>query len=561
MQTAGQDHATARLAQHLRETGAADDDALARGARVAAETGERLDRVLVRLGLVGERAIAASLANLLDLPLVDAASLTTAPDLLAALGPRFAEAARLIPIEDDGATVRLAMADPLDAAAAQLAGLKLNRRPLRVVAAPADIDNALERMAAEGARALDQLSQAAGGEGDDGAAADVARLKDMAAEAPVIRIVNLIIRRAAELGASDIHIEPMERRLRLRYRVDGALREVEAPPAHLRPAVVSRIKIMARLDIAESRLPQDGRLKIAVLGRELDVRVATAPTLHGEGVVMRLLDRSGLTLDFEGLGFDGPAGAALLPLIDRPNGVLLVTGPTGSGKTTTLYAAVSRLNDAARKIVTVEDPVEYQLEGVNQIQVRPQIGLGFAQALRSILRQDPDVIMIGEIRDLETARIAVQAALTGHLVLATLHTNSAAAAVARLRDMGVPEYLIAATLVGAVAQRLVRRLCANCAAPEDAAFGQRMDPGGAGWRRAVGCPTCGGAGYRGRTTLAEVLPVDDEVRRLILSGAEGRAIEDAAVAGGMRTLRNHGLARARAGETALSEVARVAAGF
>ncbi|MFN3616286.1 MAG: GspE/PulE family protein, partial [Rubrimonas sp.] len=451
--TAEQDHAAARLAQHLRETGVADAEALARAGRVADETGERLDRVLVRLGLVGERAMAAALARLIDAPVAEPGSLTAAPDLLAALGGRFAQNARLIPIEDDGVSVRLAMADPLDAEAARLAGLKLNRRPVRLAAAPADIDNALERMAAEGARALDQLARAAGGReaDEDGAAADdVARLKDMAAEAPVIRIVNLIIRRAAEMGASDIHVEPMERRLRLRYRVDGALREVEAPPAHLRAAVVSRIKIMARLDIAESRLPQDGRLKVAVLGRELDVRVATAPTLHGEGVVMRLLDRSGLTLDFAGLGFDAPARAALTPLIDRPNGVLLVTGPTGSGKTTTLYAAVARLNDAARKIVTVEDPVEYQLEGVNQIQVRPQIGLGFAQALRSILRQDPDVIMIGEIRDLETARIAVQAALTGHLVLATLHTNSAAAAVARLRDMGVPEYLIAATLAGAV---------------------------------------------------------------------------------------------------------------
>lgn len=549
----------ARLCAAAVEAGHLDAGGLARAERVAGETGERLDRVLTRLGLVGERDMAALLARLLDLPLAEAGALGADRALFEALGPRFAVGARVAPFEDAEGAVWLALADPLDDSAPRLAALKLGRPVSACVAAPADVETALERLAegaGEEALALDAA---------DDTAADVARLRDMASEAPVIRLVNAMIRRAAELRASDIHLEPFDRRLRLRYRIDGALREMESPPAALRAAIVSRVKIMARLDIAETRLPQDGRIRIAALGREIDLRIATAPTLHGEAVVMRLLDRSGLTLDFDGLGLDARAQRALIPLIERPNGILLVTGPTGSGKTTTLYAAVTRLNIAERKVITVEDPVEYRLEGVNQIQVKAQIGLGFAEALRSILRQDPDVIMIGEIRDLETARIAVQAALTGHLVLATLHTNSAAAAIDRLRDMGVPAYLVAATLAGAVAQRLVRRLCPACARPaaEGAALAAGLgDVGGSGsWREPVGCPACAGLGHRGRTSVIEVLPVDDALRRLILTEADDRRVEAAAADAGMRTLRAHALERARAGEIALAEVARVASGF
>ncbi|SDZ89122.1 GspE/PulE family protein [Rubrimonas cliftonensis] len=547
----------AMLADALRAEDLADAATLARAARVSEETGERLDRVLTRLGMVGERDMAAALARIAGLPCAAPETLAGAPDLLEQLGARFAASARALPIEDDGAAVRLAVADPFDAALGDLAAMKLGRPVSLCVAAPADIDAALERLAGAGRGAIDALAEAAGAPDED-SAEDVARLKDIASEAPVIRMVNLIIRRAAELGASDVHLEPFERRLRLRYRVDGQLREAEAPPASLRAAVVSRIKIMARLDIAENRLPQDGRLQLTVLGRELDVRVATTPTLHGEGVVMRLLDRSGKAPALDSLGFDAAAVGALEALIARPNGVILVTGPTGSGKTTTLYAALGRLNTPERKIVTVEDPVEYQIDGVNQIQARPRIGLGFAEALRAILRQDPDVIMIGEIRDAETARIAVQAALTGHLVLATLHANSAAAAVTRLRDMGVPEYLIAATLVGAVAQRLVRRLCPDCARPEEPALAARLDPGGAGHLAPGGCAACGGAGYRGRAAMLEVLAVGEGARRLILDGADAATLEAEAVSRGMRTLRGHGLALAREGRTSLAEVARAA---
>lgn len=536
---------------------------LARAEGLAAQTGEPIDRILTRLGIASEHDVAAAFSGITGAPLVSPGDFPGCAELLAMLGGRFAENARVLPLEDDGGTVRLAMADPLDDVVAQLVAMKLSRRVMRCTATPTELETALER--------ANRRNEA--GEGNEtpaqGHAAatdvDLAKLKDMASEAPVVRLVNLMIRRAAEAQASDIHIEPFERHLRVRYRVDGALREAERPPAHLRAAIVSRIKIMARLDIAESRLPQDGRIKTVVLGRELDMRVATAPTLHGEGVVIRLLDRSGLTLDFDGLGLDALAQAALQPLIARPNGIVLVTGPTGSGKTTTLYAVLNALNSAERKIVTVEDPVEYQLDGMNQIQVHSGIGLGFAEALRSILRQDPDIIMIGEIRDVETARIAVQAALTGHLVLATLHTNSAAAAINRLRDMGVPDYLIAATLNGCVAQRLVRRLCADCARPDpDAgAIAARIAPanGPEAYRAPVGCDACSGTGFKGRTTILEVLGIDDRVRDLILDRADIRAIDAAAIAAGMRSLTAHGIARARCGETSLNEVVRVAAAF
>jgi general secretion pathway protein E len=413
--------------------------------------------------------------------------------------------------------------------------------------------------------ALDQFGakpeEARGREVGTPHAADLDQLRDMASDAPVIRLVNRTILQAMELGASDIHIEPFEREVRLRFRVDGALRAGDPIPHQLRAAVISRLKIMAHLDIAETRLPQDGRIRTVVSGRELDLRVATTPTLHGEGVVIRLLDRSALILDFDGLGFDARATDEILKLIRAPNGVVLVTGPTGSGKTTTLYAALSALNDATAKIVTVEDPVEYQLPGITQIQVQPSIGLDFAHVLRSILRQNPDIVMVGEIRDRETADIAIRTALTGHLVLATLHTNSAAAAMTRLRDMGVPSYLIASVVRGAAAQRLVRKLC-DCAQPDPRAaqlLGADMPAQGHAFRRAAGCARCGGTGYRGRTTLLEVLRATPALREMILNDGSDAALFAAAERDGMRSLRAHGIARAAKGETSLDEVLRIVA--
>jgi general secretion pathway protein E len=389
--------------------------------------------------------------------------------------------------------------------------------------------------------------------------ADVERLKDLASDAPVVRAVNALIGRAVERQASDIHIEPTEDSLKIRLRIDGALRDEPALPPALKSAFVSRIKVMSGLNIAERRLPQDGRLRLAVRGHDIDLRVATSPTIHGESVVMRILDRSNLPLDFQSLGFDPVTLDPFLKVLSRPHGIILVTGPTGSGKTTTLYAALASMNSAERKILTIEDPIEYRLAGVNQTQVNPQIGLTFAQALRSFLRQDPDVMMVGEIRDLETAQVSVQAALTGHTILATLHTNSAAASITRLLDMGVEPFLITSTVNAVLAQRLVRRLCPACREPfapsaqSLAALG--VAPAGLErlWRP-VGCAECGGSGFRGRVALLELLVTDAEIERLILARAEAREIQAAA---SLRTMLRDGIAKAAAGLTTLDEVLRV----
>jgi general secretion pathway protein E len=410
--------------------------------------------------------------------------------------------------------------------------------------------------------ALDRLyPEALAGPGEAGEAdeADVERLKDLSSDAPVVRAVNALIGRAVESQASDIHIEPTEDSLKIRLRVDGALHDEDPLPPHLKAAFVSRIKVMAGLNIAERRLPQDGRLRLAVRGHEIDLRVATSPTIHGESVVMRILDRSNLPLDFESLGFDPDTLARFLRVLRQPHGIVLVTGPTGSGKTTTLYASLAAMNTADRKILTIEDPIEYRLAGINQTQVSPQIGLTFAAALRSFLRQDPDVMMVGEIRDLETAQVAVQAALTGHTILSTLHTNGAAAAVTRLLDMGVEPFLITSTLNAVLAQRLVRRLCPHCRetfSPTPEMFeALGVNPVGLDrlWRP-VGCPECGGAGFRGRVALLELLVSDAETERLILARAEARDIQAAA---GLRTMLEDGLVKARAGLTTLDEVLRV----
>ena len=550
----------------LLERGKIDHAALERAERAQADSGERLDRVLTRLGLVGERDMAEALAEQLALPLAAAEDYPEAPLFEEALPVKFLKASQVLPIADGAETVTLAMADPLDDYAAQAVALRLGRPVNRCVAVFADLENALERLYAEGKSAIDQIVEASEQDDADSTDADVARLRDLASEAPVIRIVNLLIAKAVEARASDIHIEPYEARLRVRYRVDGVLREVDAPPARLRAAVISRIKIMAQLNIAERRLPQDGRIKVVVRGKEIDLRVSTLPTLHGEGVVLRILDRDGVVLDFPSLGFDADNLARYLKLLERPNGILLVTGPTGSGKTTTLYTSLMYLNSPEKKILTVEDPVEYQLTGVNQIHVRPKIGLTFAHALRSILRQDPDIIMIGEIRDLETAQIAVQAALTGHLVLATLHTNTAAATITRLLDMGVENYLLTSTVIGIVAQRLVRRLCHDCREAYDVLpeLAERIGNDGGDAEtlyRTVGCKSCGGSGYFGRSAVLEVLAVDDEIRRLVLHHAESRELHKAAVAAGMRSMYADGLAKARGGETSLEEVMRVTSDY
>jgi general secretion pathway protein E len=549
-----------RVIDRLIADGHCDQKAIERAARVTAETGQRLDTVVIRLGIVAERALAEAYAASLGLVLVTADQYPAGEPLFPErLTARFLRNVRALPLRINNGVLVLAVADPLDLFVPASISAAIGLRVTIQIATPIELEAAFERLYPEG-----ETTTRDEGESAEPLEEDAERLKDMASEAPVIRLVNQIIARAVETQASDIHIEPFEDRLRVRYRYDGVLSEAESPPGRLTAAITSRIKIMAKLDIAERRLPQDGRIKLAVRGHEIDFRVSTIPSLYGETVVLRVLDRSAVTFDYAKLGLPLNVVGRLNEALDLPNGIVLVTGPTGSGKTTTLYTGLLSLNSAARKIVTVEDPIEYQLRGVNQIQVKPQIGLNFASLLRSILRQDPDVIMVGEIRDLETAQIAVQAALTGHLVLSTLHTNSAAATITRLRDMGVEDYLLTAVLRGVLAQRLVRRLCVQCRRQEDASpelirrfdLEKRCDGGPVRLWHAAGCPQCRDTGYKGRLAVAEFLRPNAELERAIFAGAGHADVERIAVEGGMVTLFDAGLDAVMAGMTTLEELTR-----
>lgn len=525
-------------------------ESLSRAQNVCAETGDRLHAVISRLGLVSEHALAEMLCSELKLPL----AVSFPKEAVAAhlLSDRFLRDAKAVPLRMCDEQIEVAFADPTDPYPAEAIAFATNRRVVSFVGRGSDVEGALDRLYAEAPSAASQAGSFADEE-------DLERLKDFASDAPVVRAVNLLIARAVDARASDIHIEPTEDSLKVRYRIDGALVDAETLPSHQRAAVVSRIKVMAGLDIAERRLPQDGRMRAAVRGHDIDLRVATSPTIHGESVVLRILDRSNLSLEFQALGFDAESAAGFADLLKQPHGIVLVTGPTGSGKTTTLYAALSTLNTGDRKVLTIEDPIEYRLAGVNQMQVKSQIGLTFAAALRSYLRQDPDVMMVGEIRDLETAQVAVQAALTGHTILSTLHTNSAASTITRLLDMGVEPFLITSTLNGVLAQRLVRRLCPHCrtAATNSGALLRALgvsDMDGS-YFHGRGCEQCGNSGYRGRLAILELLRVDERVSRLILARAEAREIQSAAKS--MRTMLEDGLIKARAGLTTLEEIVRV----
>jgi general secretion pathway protein E len=549
------------LALLLMEQGHCDQKTVERARRVAAESGQRLDSVMIQLGLATERGLAEAYAALLGTRLVTPDRYPEEPLFAERLTTRFLRTARAMPIALEDEALVVAATDPLDPFIPAAIAAATGRRVHLEVAVPIEIEAAFDRLYRDAAAAEDT----GGPESGDGPLEeDAERLKDLASEAPVIRLVNQMISRAVETQASDIHIEPFEDRLRVRYRYDGVLQEAESPPVRLTAAITSRVKIMARLDIAERRLPQDGRIKLAVRGQEVDFRVSTIPSLWGETVVMRVLDRTAVAFDYAKLGLPAPVIAKLTDALNLPNGIVLVTGPTGSGKTTTLYSGLLSLNSVSRKVVTVEDPIEYQLRGINQIQVKPQIGLSFATLLRSILRQDPDVIMVGEIRDLETAQIAVQAALTGHLVLSTLHTNSAAASITRLRDMGLEDYLLTAVLRGVLAQRLVRRLCTACRREEvaPAELVERFDLARRTNHRPVtlwhpvGCPQCRATGYRGRLAIAEFLQPDERIEHLIFAHAEHSEIEKAAVAAGMETMFDAGIQAALEGVTTVEEVMR-----
>jgi general secretion pathway protein E len=562
---AGESHPVREaLARQLLENEKLTQSGLERARRLAGESGEHLERVLTKLGLVSERDVAETIAALLKLPMAATEDYPAEPVLEDRLSLKFLKEAKVLPLADLNGSLALAMVDPLNDYAADAASFAADKPIARFVAYPADFELAFDRLYGGGRSEIEHISAATASRSDSSAAEDVERIKDSASEVPVIRLVNLLITRAVEARASDIHIEPMNGELLVRYRIDGELQDVESPPARLAAAIVSRVKIMASLNIAERRLAQDGRTRFAVRGKEIDFRVSTVSTIHGESVVLRILDRSSLKLDFEALGFDETVVRPIRELLNRPFGIMLVTGPTGSGKTTTLYTGLLELNTRQRKILAIEDPVEYQLNGVNQVQVKPQIGITFASALRSFLRQDPDVMMVGEIRDLETAQVAVQAALTGHVILSTLHTNDAASAITRLLDMGVEDFLLTSTISGVVAQRLVRLLCQNCREsyeimPELAdrmQIGPRPDGRAHIAYRGKGCQTCGGTGYFGRSSIAEVLTIDDAVRQLILAHADTTAIRRQAIAGGMRTMHLHGMAKVLEGQTSMEEVLR-----
>jgi general secretion pathway protein E len=554
-----------RLGEILIERGKLDAATLERALRLQQESGERLGALLVTLGVVAQRDVADALAAQLALPLVDASSYPEFPILEERVSTRFLRETRVLPLREDDAEVALAMADPTDQYAIGALQMVTGRAVRPMVAIPSELDAALERLYGTGKSAQSQVIGDIETRVDDLAFdADVQQLKDLASEAPVIRLVSLIITNALEMRASDIHVEPFENRLAVRYRVDGVLHDVESPPKRLAAAVISRIKIMANLDIAERRLPQDGRIRLRVQGKEIDLRVSTVPTMHGESVVMRILDKGGVALDFHKLGFLDDTLKVFIDVLMQPHGILLVTGPTGSGKTTTLYTALDRLNQPDVKILTVEDPVEYQMVGINQIQVKPQIDLTFANALRSIVRQDPDVIMIGEIRDLETAQIAVQSALTGHLVLSTVHTNDAASTVNRLLDMGVEDYLLTSTVIGILAQRLVRKLCPHCKEPYQAlpeVVAQLGLARLAGTKditlyHAKGCAKCA-SGYRDRFCILEMLPMSDPLRSLVMKHATSSELKAEAQREGMVSMYEDGMRKALAGHTTFEEVLRV----
>ena len=554
-----------RIGEILVQRGKLDAAALERALRLQQESGEKLGALLVTLGLCAQRDVAEALSHQLGLPLVDGSAYPELPILEEQVSARFLRESRALPVRESAEELVLAMADPTDGYTIDAFRLVTGRRVTPMVAIPTELEAALERLYGAGKSQLGQIFGDVEQRDELAFDADVQQLKDLASEAPVIRLVSLVITNALEMRASDIHIEPFENRLIVRYRIDGVLHEVESPPRRLSAAVISRIKIMANLDIAERRLPQDGRIRLRVQGKDIDLRVSTVPTMHGESMVMRILDKGGVALDFARLGFDDAMLAQFLAVLGEPHGILLVTGPTGSGKTTTLYTALDRLNQPDVKILTVEDPVEYQMPGINQIQVKPQIELTFANALRSIVRQDPDVIMIGEIRDLETAQIAVQSALTGHLVLSTVHTNDAPSTVSRLLDMGVEDYLLTSTVIGILAQRLVRTLCDKCKEPytalpelvEQMQLRRFVPQGPITLWREKGCPACANTGFTGRVGIMEMLPMTDKLRSLVMQHATATDLRAQAVAGGMLPMYDDGLRKALKGVTTFEEVLRV----
>ena len=548
-----------QLGDILLDGGLVDQDQLREAVEEQQRLGRSLGRVLVDLGMVTESQLVAALAEQIGLAFVDLSEHAVDGSAVASISPQVARRHVALPIGYEDGRLLVAMADPANVFAVDDIRSLTGRDVKPVVATKADLLSAIDRFHRSD-EALDELTHTLEGEQED----DLVRVKEIVDDAPIVKFVNLLITQAVTDRASDIHIEPGERDLRVRFRIDGVLHDIMRSPRSIQAGVISRLKIMAELDISERRVPQDGRLSVQVQGKKIDLRVATLPVVWGEKVVMRILDNSTAMLKLSDLGFQEANFELWRESYIKPYGMLLVTGPTGSGKSTTLYATLNLVSRPEVNVITVEDPVEYRIPGINQVQANPKAGLTFARALRSILRSDPDIVLLGEIRDHETAQIAIEAALTGHLVLSTLHTNDAPSAVNRLIEMGIEPFLVGSALDCVLAQRLARRLCAKCKEPyvpsHEMLAASRWD-----WRRddlptiyrAVGCSACSKTGYKGRLALHEVMPIGEEIERLAVARASADAVGQAARAGGMTTLRDDGLQKVLQGLTSIEEILRV----
>lgn len=560
------------IGQILLKNKALTPDQLDEGLARQEDSSKRIGEILIELGSIKEEDLLNALAEQLGLPYLKSLTPDMVDRRLIEKVPRnYAQANRVIPVKRENDVVTIATADPLNTQPLDELSILLECETHTVLARSEDIAHAINTLYEHAEGAAEELIEDMGAEKEIGGekvldlSEQVAEdLMDLDDKAPVIKLVNLMIFQAAKSRASDIHIEPYEKELKIRFRIDGVLHNTLSPPKRYQSAIISRVKIMANMNIAEKRLPQDGRIKIKMPDREIDLRVSTIPIVHGERVVMRLLDRGSIFYGLEELGFSHDKLERFNKLIEMPYGIILVTGPTGSGKSTTLYGALSKINTEDRNILTIEDPVEYQIEGIGQIHVKPKINLTFASGLRHILRQDPDVIMVGEIRDLETAEIAIQASLTGHLVFSTLHTNDAAGAITRLIDMGVEPFLVSSSVIAIMAQRLVRVICPKCKEgyrpPEESlreiGLSLKMLKDGQVFK-GKGCDHCMGTGYRGRSGIFELLVVDDEIQQLILDRISSSVIKKKAIERGMFTLRTDGAIKVAAGVTTIEEVLRI----
>jgi type IV pilus assembly protein PilB len=556
------------LGQILKEMGVLHEGHVQEALVHQREAGCTIGKALRELGHITEEQLTEALGRQAGMEPIDLAATSVTPEAAALVDANTARLFRICPVRLEGDGLLVAMADPLNKAVLDDLRFTLGREVTGAIASESAVQAALDRVygvekQASAGEVFAEAAKELRDSGLGGGTTDLGDAEALAQSAPVVKLLNYILLQAIRDHASDIHLEPFERDFKIRYRVDGALFELESPPRHLAEALISRVKVMSHLDIAETRIPQDGRIELSIAGRPVDIRVSTLPTMFGESCVMRVLDRSVVSLDLLRLGMREKDVECIRSLLKKPHGIILVTGPTGSGKTTSLYSALNEANDVGRKIITTEDPVEYDLEGIIQVQINEEIGVTYASCLRSILRQDPDMILVGEIRDQETAQIAIEASLTGHVVFSTLHTNDAPSAVTRMIDIGVEPFLLSATLEAVVAQRLVRRVCTQCKElyePTDDVLREleltREEVEGARFAMGRGCDACHRTGYKGRMGLFEIIMVTDRLRNMIVEGASGDRLREAARQEGMTTLREGGLLALQDGFTSVEEVVR-----